>query len=85
MEWPSALKDKLAAPPKDWADAVIAAVLKNPWYYSRMLVFTFVVIALIALWATWALLDEIKGDEARAEKEKQRAEQEREEHEKKAQ
>lgn len=85
MEWPSALKDKLAAPPKDWADAVIAAVLKDPYYYSRIVVFVFVMIALVALWATWALLDELEGDEERAEKEKQRVEQEREEREKKAQ
>ncbi|CAH0475593.1 unnamed protein product [Peronospora belbahrii] len=62
------LRARMAEPPKDWTDALTIKILKDPIYYGMLSVGIFFVLALIALFATKKLLDQI----AMEEKQKQR-------------
>ncbi|RLN49771.1 hypothetical protein BBJ28_00014630 [Nothophytophthora sp. Chile5] len=63
----------MAQPPKDWVDVVMIALLKDPVFYGAVALAVFFVLAIVALFATKVLLDQIAADEkrqAREQKEK---------------
>ncbi|KAF1776236.1 hypothetical protein JG687_00000153 [Phytophthora cactorum] len=64
------LRARMAQPPKDWVDVVMVAVLKDPLFYGALSLGIFLVLAIIALFATKVLLDQIEAEEKLKERQK---------------
>ncbi|KAG7388912.1 hypothetical protein PHYPSEUDO_011559 [Phytophthora pseudosyringae] len=57
------LRARMAQPPKDWVDVVMVAVLKDPMFYGVLGLGVFLALAVMALFATKVLLDQIAAEE----------------------
>jgi hypothetical protein len=62
------LQELLARPPETWVDAVIIAVVKDPYFYGGLALAVFLVLSLVALWATRELIKSIDEDERKKKK-----------------
>lgn len=70
----SKLQQRLARPPETWVDAVMIAVLTDPYFYGALAAGVFLVLAVVALIATRVLIAEIDRDERRKARERQKEE-----------
>jgi hypothetical protein len=61
----SKLAARLARPPETWVDAVMVAVLTEPYFYGSLAAGVFLALAVVALVATRVLIAEIDRDERR--------------------
>ncbi|ETI33988.1 hypothetical protein F441_19245 [Phytophthora nicotianae CJ01A1] len=69
------LRARMAQPPKDWVDVVMVAVLKDPMFYGVLGLSIFLVLAIIALFATKVLLDQIAAEDKLKERQKSKKQQ----------
>ncbi|KAF4035851.1 hypothetical protein GN244_ATG12082 [Phytophthora infestans] len=69
------LRERMAQPPKDWVDVVMVAVLTHPMFYAVLGFSIFLVLAIIALFATKVLLDQISAEEKLKERQKNKKQQ----------
>ncbi|CAI5743519.1 unnamed protein product [Hyaloperonospora brassicae] len=58
---------RMAQPPKDWVEAALVAVLKDPVFYTAVGLGAFFLLVVLALFATKVLLDDIGAHETQAE------------------
>ncbi|RLN48880.1 hypothetical protein BBJ28_00020957 [Nothophytophthora sp. Chile5] len=68
----SKLQERMAQPPKDWVDVVMVALLKEPVFYGSVALAVFFVLAIVALFTTKVLLDQIAADDKRQAREQKK-------------